>query len=75
MEGCSCVTGLEQLDKAGRDAGRNFTSPENVGRRWSDLTCLESLERQQLMGTFLLPTGPAQRTGATPGDAFEVQEL
>lgn len=30
---------------------------------------------QQLLVSFLLPTGPAWRAGATPGNAFKVIEL
>lgn len=41
----------------------------------SHLSCSEALEMQQLLVSFLLPTGRAWRAGATAGDAFKVIEL
>lgn len=81
MERCSCFTGAEQLGEAGRDAKKHFTSPESARRRWKeagsgDLTCDESLERQRLLGMFLLPLQRLVRqAGVTPSNALKVQEL
>ena len=81
MERCSCFTSTEQLGKAGSGVKKHFASPENARRRWKeagrgDLACDESLEKQQLLGTFLLRLQRSVRqAGATPSNALKVQEL